>query len=460
MADLLFSELSQTLTKQIDKNEKKNNGIYFTPPQIIGNNIAFLQPYMKNIKTVLEPSCGSGEYIQQILRNCKSIDSVTGVELNKTIFDGIQTLKHKKLTLHNEDYLAMEFEGKYDLIIGNPPYFVMKKKDVHNSYYDYFDGRPNIFILFIIKSLNLLNDGGILSFILPRNFLNCLCYNKTRKYINENFKIINIMECYNGFIDTQQDTIILIVQKQNCEGGGENGEADEGVFVSKNSKYSIQVSSYTIFGVPENIIKLEQLYNNSITLCDLGFSVNVGNVVWNQCKSQLTDDSSKTLLIYSSDIQNNKLAVKSYSNPEKKNYIHKKGNTGALLVINRGYGVGSYNFNYCIINEDKTNGYGAGEGNDGNGGIGNDGNGGIGNDGNGGIGNDGNGGIEYLIENHLICIKCNDAETIGHNDLVQKYKKIINSFNNEKTGEFIKLYFGNNAINTTELCHIFPIYDI
>ena len=26
--------------------------------------------------------------------------------------------------------------------------------------------------------------------------------------------------------------------------------------------------------------------------------------------------------------------------------------------------------------------------------------------------------------------------------------------------EFIKIYFGNNAINTTELCKILPIYDI
>ena len=63
-------------------------------------------------------------------------------------------MKHEKLSLHNEDHLQMNFEQKYDLVIGNPPYFVMKKKEVDDSYYDYFDGRPNIFILFIIKSLD------------------------------------------------------------------------------------------------------------------------------------------------------------------------------------------------------------------------------------------------------------------------------------------------------------------
>ena len=73
------------------------------------------------------------------------------------------------------------------------------------------------------------------------------------------------------------------------------------------------------------------------TLSDLGFNVNVGNIVWNQCKKELTDDKDKTLLIYSSDITDNKLVTKEYSNNEKKNYIDKPGFTEPLLIINRGY---------------------------------------------------------------------------------------------------------------------------
>ena len=90
------------------------------------------------------------------------------------------------------------------------------------------------------------------------------------------------------------------------------------------------------------------------------------------------------------------------------------------MIINRGYGVGSYNFNYCIINENDN--------------------------------------INYLIENHLICIKY--TNTLPKEELIIKYKKIMESFNNNKTIEFIKIYFGNNAMNTTELCKILPIYDI
>jgi type I restriction-modification system DNA methylase subunit len=407
--DSEYSELSRKLTTKINKTEKKQNGIYFTPPQTIHKNIKFLQPFMKNITTILEPSCGSCEYILK-LNNINPKVYITGIELNKTIFESIEPYDSdsNNITLINDNYLTRDFDTKYDLIIGNPPYFVMKKSEVEKSYHDYFDGRPNIFILFIIKSLELLNNKGIISFVLPKNFLNCLYYDKTRKHIINNYKILNIIECDDKYIETQQNTIILIIQNEKSTGN--------------NTSYSITISEFTIFGTDDNIKILKSLYDDSKTLFDLGFNVNVGNVVWNQCKKDLTDDQTKTHLIYSSDITNNILSIKNYLNEDKKNYINKKGDTAPLLVINRGYGVGSYNFNYCIINENEDDN------------------------------------MSYLVENHLICIR--NSHPLSNENLIQKYQQIIKSFQNKKTTEFINIYFGNNAMNTTELCKILPIYDI
>jgi len=95
------------------------------------------------------------------------------MELNKTIFESIKQYQSEHITLINDNFIEHTFDTKYDLIIGNPPYFVMKTNEVDKLYHNY-DGRPNIFILFIIKSLNLLKNKGILSFVLPKNFLNCL----------------------------------------------------------------------------------------------------------------------------------------------------------------------------------------------------------------------------------------------------------------------------------------------
>ena len=143
----------------------------------------------------------------------------------------------------------------------------------------------------------------------------------------------------------------------------------------------------------------------------------MGNIVWNQCKDILTDDETKTRLIYSSDIDKDKIILKKYSNSQKKNFINKPGITKPLIVINRGYGVGKYKFEYCLINEFN----------------------------------------EYLIENHLICIEYNNSD-LSHEELIVLYNKILFSFKNKKTLQFIQIYFGNNAINTTELNYLLPIY--
>ena len=90
----------------------------------------------------------------------------------------------------------------------------LKKNKQLDTYKDYYTGRPNLFILFIIKSLKLLNQNGILSFILPNNFLSCLYYDKTRQYINENYTILHIVNGINDYIDTAQETIIIIIQNK------------------------------------------------------------------------------------------------------------------------------------------------------------------------------------------------------------------------------------------------------
>ena len=138
----------------------------------------------------------------------------------------------------------------------------MKKKEVDSKYYDYFEGRPNIFILFIIKSLELLNKDGIMSFVLPKNFLLILA----RKYIVENYKILNIFEYYDDkYIDTEQDTIILIVKNEKPN--------------DSNKCYKLNISEFVILGIENNIKTLKKLYSKFKTLDNLNFNINVGNVV-------------------------------------------------------------------------------------------------------------------------------------------------------------------------------------
>ena len=395
-----YSILTQELTKSIDKATKKRDGIFITPRSIIETMIKSLNKHMKNVNTILEPSCGSCEIINYIDSKYKS-KKIVGIELNSTLYDKITDLQFNNDTiLLNADYLTYKDDSEYDLIIGNPPYFVIPKNKVDKQYYSLFDGRPNIFIMFIIHSLDKLAKNGIMCFVLPKNFLNCLYYDKLRNLINKNYTILNIHDTSSEkFIDTQQDTMIFTIQNKKPK---------------SNSKWVMEKQGYTIFN--DNISKLQSYYEGSTLLDTLGFYVKVGNIVWNQVKNKLTNDSSKTLLVYSGNIKDNKLQIQNFNNEQKKQYINVDGNRGPMLIVNRGYGNGEYKFNYAVINPDQ----------------------------------------KYLCENHIICIvPKNEMEP---KTLMANYEKITNSFENEKTKEFIKYYFANNGINTVELQTVLPIY--
>lgn len=401
----IFSNESVELTKLLDMKYKKEYGIYFSHPSYIIKCLKLIEKYilLKNIN-ILEPSCGSCEFIRYINNNYQS-NNIDAIELNKTIFDKIKTIiySNNNVNIINNDFLEYKTDKKYNLIIGNPPFFVIKKDNLDNNYLKYIEGRPNIYIIFIIKSLLHLDRNGILCFILPKNFLNCLYYNLLRKHIFNNYNILQIEHnSDNKFIDTSQETIILIIQNSKSV---------------NNDLFGIYFNDYMIFNDKNTILDIKNLIDNSTTLKNLGVKVNVGNIVWNQNKKILSDDSKYTRLIYNSDINSdNTLGIRNYKNKDKKNYIMKEGVTDCILILNRGYGKGNYNFNYSIINGD----------------------------------------YKYLIENHVICI--NNSNINDKKDKTEFYKKIIKSFNLDKTKKFMKLYFGNNAVNTTELLNIIPIY--
>ena len=402
-----FSCFSKNITQQFTQNEKKSDGIFFTPPNIITNIIERLKLIPDFlVRSILEPSCGSGEFFHYLNNNFENID-ITGIEKNTRIYEQIQHkfIENNNISIFHRDFLQWDLinENKFDLIIGNPPYFVVSKSSVDESFYGLIDGRPNIFVLFLIHALQKLQDNGVLAFVLPLNFINCIYYSKIRKHIYENFAIIDILECNDdNFMDTKQDTIVFILQKKLDK--------------RENNRFALLKNNDIVFNTPSKLDIISNLYHGAVSLYSMGFEVSVGTVVWNQCKDILTDDDTKTRLIYSGDIKNNSLDLVNYKDPSKKNYIMKDGHTGPMLLLNRGYGKGKYTFSYCLVDMDTP----------------------------------------YLIENHVISIRFRGS--ISREQLLENYNKVIQSFCNEKTKTFVELYFGNNAINTTELKHVLPIY--
>lgn len=407
-SEIQFSLISYELTKDLSIEQIKKNGIYFTPQSIIDITLNKIKTIIKKnklmIKNILEPCCGSGEFLFK-LDECFEKKEIDAYEKNTTIFEKTKDLCLKKnhFKYENKDFFQVQENKKYDLIIGNPPYYVLSKSDVSETYFQYFSGRPNIFILFLLDCLKKLNKNGLLAFILPINFLNCLYYDKTRHYIQNNFKIheiIVIPEC--KFMKTKQDVFILIIENKKS--------------MNKNKDFVLKINQNTIFHEPSQIISLKHFISDCTFLNNLNFTIKVGSIIWNEHKQILTNNAEHTLLIYNSYFKKNHFEITSFKNESKKNYIQRKGTNKPVILINRGYGMGKYQFNYVFINQTK----------------------------------------EYCVENHCLILEYQGNKE--GDELIHIYEKIITSFQDPRTESFIESYFKNNAMNCEEILNILPIY--
>ena len=74
-----YSPLSISITKKLDKTIKKQEGIYFTPPKTIENNIKLLSPYIDNIKNIYRKN---EKYLENY-EKAKGIDFWLGLKSSK-----------------------------------------------------------------------------------------------------------------------------------------------------------------------------------------------------------------------------------------------------------------------------------------------------------------------------------------------------------------------------------------
>jgi len=385
-----YSELTLAVTKQLSKAEKKEYGFFVTPPSIIHTVIARIQRENPTIQTILEPSCGTGEFITA----CSAAfphAHIDGVEWNQTVFEHTRKVFPG---IHHADFTKWSKTG-YDLILGNPPYFVCSKDAVPVPYREYMVGRPNMFGVFILHALNLLAPGGRIAFVIPKSFMNAAFYAKIREHIMNTCSILDILVFDQAeFIDTEQATFGLFLQK---------GGKDE------TSPFVIRMGDSYIF--TENAERLRALLEGSTTLKALGYSVKTGSIVWNQYKDNMTEDASKTLLIYNSNIgADHTFVSKTFSNPEKKPFIDSPvAHTNPVIVVNRGNGNTAYSLTYAYIDGQRP----------------------------------------YLVENHLnVIYKSTGAD----------YPRILRSFQDPRTTEFLRLFIGNGGLSKTELENFLPIY--
>lgn len=196
--DLLNTEIPQVndilgvvYQSLLTEGNKVQNGSYYTPKKIVDE---IVNDCVKENYFVLDPCCGTGQFLLCAAKKIKDPNKIWGFELDEIAvrlarlnlmlyffeIDFEPHIYHKNSLIDSGNDLPA-----FDVILTNPPWGVHFSKTQTIELQKRF---PNIksgevFSYFIQQSLFLLKNNGVLSFILPEAILNIKIHRDIREIL-------------------------------------------------------------------------------------------------------------------------------------------------------------------------------------------------------------------------------------------------------------------------------------
>jgi len=182
---------------------RRDMGMFFTPDEVVEKMVSLVSSHIwrREHLRILEPACGMCQFLMGIKRKVPDAyrhAEKVGVEKNDVVVGMVRQYVGDEIAVVHGDYILYEFEDKFDLIIGNPPYGIPspsshyairvdnETKKLYKQICQTWYGKYNMYGAFIEKSVNMLNSGGELIFIVPATFMILGDFIKLRKFLAQN----------------------------------------------------------------------------------------------------------------------------------------------------------------------------------------------------------------------------------------------------------------------------------
>jgi type I restriction-modification system DNA methylase subunit/predicted type IV restriction endonuclease len=139
--------------------------------------------------------------------------------------------------------------GGFDAVIGNPPYLFITEldnfeKDYYSSAYKTCEYRFDVYGLFVeIAIRTLLKKGGLLSFIIPHTLLSNLSFEKLRRFLLAQTKLLRVIDIGPGiFKNASNETLVFLVRQAK----GSPGKYETEVVNTTAKLFPTPVKSFAI----------------------------------------------------------------------------------------------------------------------------------------------------------------------------------------------------------------------
>lgn len=218
-----------------DSTKQKLRGAYYTPLQLANGMVKLFAA--ENIKTILEPSCGDGVFLDSLKNEgiMNQFDSITAVEIDGVEAEKVQSRYHdcRQFRVVNQDFFHFYNKElgkkKYDLILGNPPYiryqYLSQEQREMLSKILISQGMKankliNAWVGFIVACTQLLSENGRIAFVIPAEILQVAYAEDLRLFLSNQYSRITLITFEKlVFPEIEQEVLVFIGEK----GGEEKG---------------------------------------------------------------------------------------------------------------------------------------------------------------------------------------------------------------------------------------------
>lgn len=219
-----------------ESSEQKLRGAYYTPLPLAEMMVKLFSGN-KQIKNVLEPSCGDGVFLDAMNNTdiIDQFDTITAIEIEDDEAIKVQNRYESKKNLRviNQDffdYYEEYSDEKFDLILGNPPYIRYQYleeeqrallSDILTSQGMKANKLINAWVGFMVACVNMLSNQGKIAFVIPAEILQVVYAEDLRLFLSNNLSKISIITFEElVFSDIEQEVVVFI---------GEKGEEEKGI---------------------------------------------------------------------------------------------------------------------------------------------------------------------------------------------------------------------------------------
>jgi type I restriction enzyme M protein len=230
----VLGDAYEYLIGQFASGAGKKAGEFYTPQQV-SNVLAQLVTVGKDkLKSVYDPTCGSGSLLLRVAKQVKEVSAFYGQEMNPTTYNLcrmnmiMHDVHYKRFDIKNEDTLErpQHLDQRFEAIVANPPFSAnwsaspLAMSDDRFSSYGKLAPSSKADFAFVQHMVHQLADNGTMAVVMPHGVLfRGAAEGHIRKYLIEDRNYLDAVIGLpaNIFYGTSIPTCILVLKKQRSE---------------------------------------------------------------------------------------------------------------------------------------------------------------------------------------------------------------------------------------------------